>query len=90
MLLQQFQWVLVDDKFILSPTVEERNASSMNLTVCATKDNVTMIEASGDEIPEDVMINAIDFAFEACKKIVAFQEEAVAKFGKEKNIPELY
>ena len=81
---------LVDGKFILSPTAEERNASSMNLTVCATKDNVTMIEASGNEIPEDVMINAIDFAFEECKKIVAFQEEAVAKFGKEKNIPELY
>ncbi|MBW9156418.1 polyribonucleotide nucleotidyltransferase [Clostridium tagluense] len=80
---------LVDDKFILSPTVEERNASSMNLTVCATKDNVTMIEASGNEIPEDVMINAIDFAFEACKKIVAFQEEAVAKFGKEKIIPQI-
>ncbi|MGV8980306.1 polyribonucleotide nucleotidyltransferase [Clostridium sp.] len=80
---------LIDDKFILSPTAEQRNASSMNLTVCATKDNVTMIEASGNEIPEDVMINAIDFAFEACKKIVAFQEEAVAKFGKEKIIPEI-
>ena len=78
---------LVDGKFILSPTQSERNASSMKLTVCATKDNVTMIEASGDEIAEDVMIAAIDFAFEACKGIVAFQEEAVAKFGKEKNIP---
>jgi len=80
---------LIDDEFILSPTVSERAASSMNLTVCATKDNVTMIEASGDEIPEDVMINAIDFAFQACKKIVSFQEEAVAKFGKEKVIPEI-
>ncbi|MGH4119923.1 polyribonucleotide nucleotidyltransferase [Clostridium sp.] len=76
---------LVEGNFILSPTVEERNASSMNLTVCATKDNVTMIEANGQEIPEDVMINAIDFAFESCKKIVAFQEEAVAKFGKKKK-----
>lgn len=79
---------LVDGKFILSPTVVERKASSMKLTVCATKDNVTMIEASGDEIAEDIMIDAIDFAFEACKKIVAFQEEAVAKFGKKKNMPE--
>jgi polyribonucleotide nucleotidyltransferase len=76
---------LVNGNFILSPTQDERNASSMSLTVCATKDNVTMIEASGDEISEDVMIDAIDFAFESCKKIVAFQEEAVAKFGKKKN-----
>jgi len=81
---------LIDGKFILSPTQSERAASSMKLTVCATKDNVTMIEANGDEIPEDVMISAIDFAFEACKKIVAFQEEAVAKFGKVKIIPELH
>ncbi|HEY8804436.1 MAG TPA: polyribonucleotide nucleotidyltransferase, partial [Clostridium sp.] len=81
---------LIDGNFILSPTVDERNASSMKLTVCATKDNVTMIEANGDEIAEEVMIAAIDFAFEECKKIVAFQEEAVAKFGKEKIIPEMH
>lgn len=81
---------LIDGKFILNPTVAERAASSMQLTVCATKSNVTMIEASGQEIPEDVMISAIDFAFEACKKIVAFQEEAMAKFGKEKITPVYY
>ena len=55
------------------------------LTVCATKDRVMMIEAGGDEIPEETMIEAINFGFEECKKIVAFQEEAMAKFGKEKN-----
>lgn len=81
---------LIDGEFILNPTVAERAASSMQLTVCATKNNVTMIEASGQEIPEEVMISAIDFAFEACKKIVAFQEEAMAKFGKEKIVPEFY
>jgi polyribonucleotide nucleotidyltransferase len=81
---------LIDGNFILNPTVAERAASSLQLTVCATKDNVTMIEASGDEIPEEVMISAIDFAFEACKKIVAFQEEAMAKFGKEKIVPKFY
>jgi polyribonucleotide nucleotidyltransferase len=80
---------LVDGNFILSPTTQERNVSSMNLTVCATKDNVTMIEASGQEIPEDVMIDAIDFAFEACKKIVTFQEEVTTKFGKKKSTFEL-
>ena len=54
------------------------------------KKDVIMIEAGGDEIPEDIMYDAIMFGFEECKKIVAFQEEAVAKFGKKKNIPELY
>ena len=39
---------------------------------------------------EETMIKAIDFAFEECKEIVRFQEEAMGKFGKEKIVPELY
>ena len=49
-----------------------------------------MIEAGGDEIPEDVMIGAIEYGFEKCQEIVAFQEEAMAKFGKKKDEPVLY
>lgn len=81
---------LVDGEFILNPNEKEREASSMNLTVCATKDRVMMVEAGGAEIPEDVMYNGIIFGFEECKNIVAFQEEAMAKYGKEKKVPELY
>lgn len=81
---------LIDGKFILNPTLKEREKSSLALTVCATKERVMMIEAGGDEIPEDVMYDAIMFGFEECKKIVAFQEEAMAKFGKTKDEPEYY
>ena len=49
-----------------------------------------MIEAGGNEIPEDTMIKAIEYGFEKCQDIVAFQEEAMAKFGKEKDEPVLY
>jgi polyribonucleotide nucleotidyltransferase len=81
---------LIDGNFILNPTSKEREQSSLNLTVCATKDRVIMIEAGGDEIPDDVMYNAIMFGFDECKKIVAFQEEVVQKIGKEKKIPVLH
>ena len=81
---------LIDDKFILNPTEEQRNKSILNLTVCATKERVMMIEAGGDEIPEETMISAIKFGFDACQTIVEFQEEAMKEFGKEKDIPELY
>lgn len=81
---------LIDDEFILNPTEEQRSKSILNLTVCATKERVMMIEAGGDEIPEDTMINAIKFGFDACQTIVKFQEEAVKEFGKEKDVPELY
>ena len=81
---------LIDGKFVINPTSKEREQSTLELTVCATKDRVMMIEAGGDEIPEDVMIAAIDFGFEECQKITAFQEEAMKMFGKEKIVPELY
>ena len=81
---------LIDGNFVLNPTSKEREESILQLTVCATKDRVMMIEAGGDEIPEDTMIKAIEYGFEKCQDIVAFQEEAMAKFGKEKDVPVLY
>lgn len=81
---------LIDGNYVVNPTSEQRESSSLNLTVCATKDRVMMIEAGGEEIPEDVMYDAIMFGFEECKKIVSFQEEAMSKFGKEKCVPEIY
>ncbi|GAA0735016.1 polyribonucleotide nucleotidyltransferase [Clostridium oceanicum] len=81
---------LVDGEFVCNPTVEEREKSTMSLTVCATKDRVMMVESGGEEIPEDVMYDGIIFGFEECKKIVAFQEKAMKEFGKEKVEPKLY
>ena len=81
---------LIDGNFVLNPTLKEREESILQLTVCATKERVMMIEAGGDEIPEETMIKAIEYGFEKCQDIVAFQEEAMAKFGKEKKEPVLY
>ncbi|MDD7793802.1 polyribonucleotide nucleotidyltransferase [Clostridium sp. 'White wine YQ'] len=81
---------LIDGNFVINPTSAQREKSEMFLTVCATKDKVMMIEAGGNEIPEETMINAINFGFEECKKIALFQEECVKQFGKEKIVPELH
>ncbi|EPY2306345.1 polyribonucleotide nucleotidyltransferase [Clostridium sporogenes] len=81
---------LVDGEFIINPTVDQRENTILDLTVCATKERVMMVEAGGQEIDEETMYNAIMFGFEECKNIVAFQEEAVAKFGKAKDEPSLY
>ena len=81
---------IIDDKFVTNPDAEGREKSILHLTVCATKEKVMMIEAGGNEIPEDTMIEAIEYGFNECQKIIAFQEEAVAKFGKKKDVPVLY
>ncbi len=81
---------LIDGKFVTNPDSEGRKKSSLALTVCATKEKVMMIEAGGDEIDEDTMIDAIKYGFDECQKIIVFQEEAVSKFGKKKEEPVLY
>jgi len=81
---------IVEGNFVINPNSKERELSTLNLTVCATKDRVMMVEASGNEIPEDAMYDAIMFGFDECKKIVAFQEECVSKFGKTKIVPNLH
>jgi polyribonucleotide nucleotidyltransferase len=75
---------LIDGKFVLNPNSKEREQSSLELTVCATKEKIMMIEAGGQEIPEDVMYDAIMFGFEECKKLAIFQEEAMKEHGKPK------
>lgn len=75
---------LVDGEFILNPTSEQRKVSSLNLIVSGTKDAIMMIEAGANEIPEAQMIDAIMFAHEEIKKIVAFIEGIVAEVGQPK------
>ena len=81
---------LIDGKLVTNPDSEGREKSILHLTVCATKEKVMMIEAGGNEIPEDTMIEAIEYGFQECQKIISFQEEAMAKFGKKKDEPVLY
>jgi len=76
---------LVDGKFIINPTVEEREASTLNLTVSGTKELVAMIEAGANEVDEDTMFDAIMFAHEEVKKICAFIDVIANEIGKKEK-----
>ena len=75
---------LVDGAFVVNPTAEQREKSSLHLVVSGTKDAIMMVEAGGDEIPDALMLEAILFVHEEIKKLVAFIEEITAQVGKEK------
>ncbi|UXH45370.1 polyribonucleotide nucleotidyltransferase [Rossellomorea vietnamensis] len=76
---------LVDGEFIINPSVEQLEKSEIHLSVAGTKDAINMVEAGADEVPEETMLEAIMFGHEEIKRLVAFQEEIVAKVGKEKS-----
>ncbi|MHA2958831.1 polyribonucleotide nucleotidyltransferase [Priestia megaterium] len=80
----------VENEFVVNPTVDELEKSDIHLTVAGTKDAINMVEAGADEVPEEVMLEAIMFGHEQIKKLIAFQEEIVAAVGKEKVEVELY
>ena len=81
---------MIDGEFIINPTLEHRAKSDMNLTVAGTKEAIMMVEAGANEVPENVMLDAILFAHEEIKKIVEFIDAIVAEVGKEKADIELY
>ncbi len=75
---------MVDGKFIVNPTFEERQKSVLELTVAASEKKVVMIEAGAKEVSDEDMFNAIMMAHEEIKKIVAFINSIVAEIGKPK------
>ena len=71
----------VNGKFIINPTVEEAEASDIDLTVAGTKDAINMVEAGAKEVSEKDMLEALLFGHEAVKKLVEFEEKIVAEIG---------
>ncbi|MEE1131535.1 MAG: polyribonucleotide nucleotidyltransferase [Caryophanon sp.] len=80
----------IDGEFIVNPTMEQANASTVHLTVAGNKDAINMVEAGALEVPEAIMLEAIMFGHEEIKKLIAFQEQIVAEVGKAKKEVVLY
>lgn len=71
----------INGEFIINPTTEQLENSDIHLVVAGTKDAINMVEAGAEEVSEEVMLEAIMFGHEEIKRLVAFQEEIVAKLG---------
>ena len=80
----------VDGQFVINPNVEQREVSDLNLTIAGSRDAVMMVEAGANELPEEVILEAILFGHEEIKKIVAFQDEIQKACGKEKREVKLF
>lgn len=75
---------LVDGKYVINPNQAQREKSKMQVTVAGTSERIVMIEAGGDQIPDDVMLDGLLFAHEEIKKITAFVQSIKDKIGKPK------
>ena len=75
---------LVDGKLVFNPDAEQRKVSDLDVTVVSTGKKVVMIEAGANEVPNDVMFEAIRSAHEENQKQIALINQMVAEIGKPK------
>lgn len=78
----------INDEFILNPTYEQREKSELDLVVAGKERDkqilINMIEAEGEEVPEEMILQAYQFVKPHLKKIIDFQNQILKKEGKEK------
>jgi polyribonucleotide nucleotidyltransferase len=75
----------VEGNFVVNPTEEQIQESDLDLVVSGTDEAILMVEAGANEIPEAEILDALDIAHGAIKKLVAAQHELREKAGKPKT-----
>lgn len=72
---------LIDGEFIINPTTEQLEQSELELQVAGTYDAVNMVEAAAQEVPEDIMLQAILFGHKNIQELVQFQNEIIEQIN---------
>lgn len=80
----------VDGKFIINPTIEEKDKSDIHLAVAGTIEAINMVEAGADQVSEEDMLDALMFGHAAIKKLCQWQQEIIKEVGAPKREIELY
>ena len=75
---------LVDGEVVINPTTEQRAKSDMYVTLSADREKIVMIEAGANEVPDDVMFDAIKKGHEEIIRIIDFIDGIVKEVGKPK------
>ncbi|KKU62311.1 MAG: Polyribonucleotide nucleotidyltransferase, partial [Microgenomates group bacterium GW2011_GWD1_47_13] len=75
---------MIEGAFVANPTYEQRATSSLDLIVSGSKEAIVMVEAGANEVSEEDMLKALEFAHGEIKKIVTVIEDFREKIGKPK------
>jgi len=80
----------VNGEFVINPTFAQMDASDLDLRIAGTKDAILMVECGADEIPEDVMVEALELGHKALQPLIDIQLQMAAEVGKPKRQVELF
>jgi len=79
---------LLGDDFVLNPSFREIERSELDLVVAGTPGGVIMVEAGANQLPEQDVIEAIDFGYEAVGELIKAQQNLLEELGIEQVLPE--
>ena len=72
---------LIGDDFIINPTYNEIEQGDLDLVVAGSPDGVIMVEAGANQLPEQDIIEAIDFGYEVVRDLIQAQRDILAELG---------
>jgi polyribonucleotide nucleotidyltransferase len=75
----------LDGQFVVNPTFSEEEESDLDLRLAGTRQAILMVECGADEVPEDVLVRALEFGHHAIQPILDLQERMAADIGKPKR-----
>jgi polyribonucleotide nucleotidyltransferase len=81
---------MIDGKFIINPTHDEMEKSTLDLRIAGTRDAILMVECGAVEVPEDIMVKALTLGHEALQPLIDAQLQLREECGKPKREVTLY
>ena len=80
---------LIDGKYLINPTFDERRESALNLVVAGTEEAICMVECEANEVSEDIMVEALMLAHREIKRLCLWQKELGKALDIEKRVFEV-
>jgi polyribonucleotide nucleotidyltransferase len=74
----------IDGEFIINPTRQQQGVSDLDLIIAGVDEGIVMVEGSGHEIPEDVLIDGLEVGHQVIREIIALQRDLRETVGKAK------
>ena len=80
----------INGEFIINPTFAEIDASDLDLRIAGTREAISMVECGANEVPEDVIVAALEFGHKAIQTSIDAQIKMAAEIGKPKRAIPLF
>jgi polyribonucleotide nucleotidyltransferase len=75
----------IGGKLVFNPTIDQLDGSDLNMVVACSRDAIVMVEGGGKMVPEDVVLDALFGALDACQPLLDMQDELQKSLGKPKR-----